>query len=301
MNFKRISSAIASSSLVLLSGIGMNIASTIAFNPLAAQAQSAGQSVNTLRGCFINVPFTGKIAFNPTNKRAQPNTSSAIVGKYSQIGQVVQISGFVLGQAVNDAWDGQPDNMWYRLADGSGYIASAVTSGYPPRCSTTPPVTTTAQKILDAVKRANPEVNYRADSNNTYCNWFAADVLKLLGVEVPRVAGTQSWHFYTSPVFGYGVKPQLAEELYRYFNAGGNGKWRAIDAATAVSRANQGGIVVAAADSPPGGGDGHIAIVIPGGTGTNVRIAQAGLRNSSNISVQEGFGARTPKYFESLK
>jgi hypothetical protein len=299
MKLNRISSAIASLGLIVFSGTGI-IASTVAIAP-PAQAQATGKSVSTLRGCFIDTPFTGRIAYNPTRIRLQPTTASDVVGQYTRIDEVVQYNGIVTGETLPDSWDGKPDNMWYRLPNNRGYMASAVIKGYPPQgnCSTTPP--TTAQKILDAVKRANPEVNYRPDTYNTYCNWFVADVLKILNVELPRVAGDKDWQIYPSPVFGRSIKPFLAEDLYRYFNAGGNGKWRSVDAATAVSRANQGGIVVASIDAPPGGKDGHIAIVIPGGTGTNVRIAQAGARNGSNLSVQEGFGSRTPRYFENIK
>lgn len=189
--------------------------------------------------------------------------------------------------------------MWYRLSDGRGWIASAVTKGYPPRgnCGNSG-VTGSAQQIVDAVNRVNPDVNYRTDGRWTYCNWFAADVLKLLGVNVPRVNSTASWNYYNSPVFGSQQKPWLAENLYTYFSAGGDGKWREVNGADAVNKTNQGRVVVASIGIPPGGSNGHIAIVVPGGSGSNIRVAQAGLRNGKNLSVQEGFGNRTPRYFE---
>ena len=107
------------------------------FSPVIpqAQAQVAGQSVNTLRGCFVNSPFTAKIAFNPTNIRQSASTSALPVGKFTQIGQTIRLSGITTGSTVADAWDGKPDNMWYRLADGPGFVASAVVSGYPTRSS----------------------------------------------------------------------------------------------------------------------------------------------------------------------
>ena len=127
---------------------------------------------------------------------------------------------------------------------------------------------------------------------------FAADVLKLLGVNVPRVSSTASWNYYNSPVFGNQQKPWLAENLYAYFSAGGDGKWREVNATDAVNKSNQGRVIVASVGIPPSGSDGHIAIVVPGDSGSNVRVAQAGLRNGKNLSVQEGFGGRTPRYFE---
>lgn len=136
MKRKKLFASLFSFALIATSNLSM-IAIT-ALSPIStspAHAQSAGQDVNTLRGCFINTPFTGKIAFNPTNIRQKPTRNSPIVGKFTGIGQSVSFSGITTGEDVPEAWDNQPDNMWYRLADGRGWLASAVVSGYPPRGS----------------------------------------------------------------------------------------------------------------------------------------------------------------------
>ncbi len=136
MNIKKTSSGIASALVIFSSGIGLSVVAAIVPSLNSpVQAQTAGQPVSTLRGCFLNVSFTGKIAFNPTNIRQQPSTGSSIVGKFTQVGQAVSFSGITTGNPVADAWDGQQDNMWYRLADGRGWVASAVVSGYPPRAN----------------------------------------------------------------------------------------------------------------------------------------------------------------------
>lgn len=124
-------SRFAAAMLLVSSGVGVNLITLITPAPV----QAAGEQVNTHRGCFLNVPFTGTIAFNPTNIRQQPTTNSPIVDKFPIIGQVVNFSGIGIGDPVNDAWGAGPDNMWYRLADGRGWVASAVIKGYPPRCS----------------------------------------------------------------------------------------------------------------------------------------------------------------------
>ena len=82
--------------------------------------------------------------------------------------------------------------------------------------------------------------------------------------------------------------------LYDFFNSGGGGKWRRVTASEAVDRANNGRVVIAS--SRPN--EGHIAIVRPGSSGSNVRIAQAGKKNEKNMSVTDGFDQITPSYFE---
>ena len=136
MKLKQLSASIASC-LVIASG-GLSLITVTA--PVPAQAQSAGQGVQTLRGCFINSPFTAKIAFNPTNIRQSPSTSAPIVGRFTQVGQIVNFSGITTGTAVPDAWDGVLDNMWYKLGDGT-WVSGAVVSGYPNRGNCYPPST----------------------------------------------------------------------------------------------------------------------------------------------------------------
>lgn len=161
------------------------------------------------------------------------------------------------------------------------------------------------QRILDAVDRVNPDQWYYRPRDitgdyrpETFCNWFAADVLELLGVRLP-INGNQ---LMTKPHPLYGnqnhSKPIGTDGLYSFFRRGGGsyggqnwGGWRHVSATEAVARANEGKAVVASSS-------GHIAVVIPGGTGSNVRIAQAGASNGKNMSVREGFGSITPLYFE---
>jgi len=275
MKIKRFSSIATTAAVIVASNIGMNAASLIA--PVVQPVQAA-----------TCTDFSGRAMFQ-VNVRADKNTSSRVV-KVLNVGPY-QFSGYEMGQAVNDAWTNQPDSRWFKLSDRSGWVASAVINGNPPMGCSPSAVTKPSQggkSVTDAVNRANPDVNYRFDGSWTYCNWFVADVLELLNVPVPRVTRTDQYSTYNSPVFGLRKKPLLAEDFYDYFNNGGGGRWRKVASAEAVTKANSGGVVVAVTKGKPGK-DGHIAIVIPGGTGSNVQIAQAGLRNSKNMSIQDGF------------
>ncbi|MGG6269037.1 CHAP domain-containing protein [Leptolyngbya sp. AN03gr2] len=120
---KRSSSALAATIMITLGGIGMTAAQML--SPIVPQAQAA---------YCQNQSFTARIVFSPTRVRSQPNTQSGVV-KQLQPG-TVQFSTFVYGETIADAWTGQPDNKWFKLADGSGYVASAVVAGYPPNTCT---------------------------------------------------------------------------------------------------------------------------------------------------------------------
>jgi surface antigen len=138
MKISQLVASLASTALISTAGLAPVVLQTL-LTPPPASAQATGQPTNTLRGCFLNTNFNGTIAYNPTNIRQQPTRNSAIVGTFTQIGQVINFNGFTLGEAVPDSWDNQPDNMWYRLADGRGFVASAVTKGYPPRATCNTP------------------------------------------------------------------------------------------------------------------------------------------------------------------
>jgi surface antigen len=146
MKLKHISAAILSTALAISGSVGLN--AIVMVSPIVAPAQAQPNAVSTLRGCFLNEPFDASIAFTPTNIRQQPTTDSpALPNKLSNTGRSMRFSGINLGKAVNDAWDGQPDNMWYRI-DGQGWVAGAVVNGYPRRgdCSVPTPTPTTNGK-----------------------------------------------------------------------------------------------------------------------------------------------------------
>ncbi|BAZ10283.1 hypothetical protein NIES4071_20980 [Calothrix sp. NIES-4071] len=119
MNFKKISSALVAAALIASGSIAINAISL--FTPLTQTAQASTYCKDR--------SFTARALFQ-VNVRADRSTSSRIVrvlnpGTYT-------FNTWEEGQTINDHWTGQPDNKWFRLADGSGWVASAVIAGYPP-------------------------------------------------------------------------------------------------------------------------------------------------------------------------
>lgn len=156
--------------------------------------------------------------------------------------------------------------------------------------------------LIAAINKVNPSQRYYEPHDiggsraaETFCNWYAADVLAQLHVFLPVYKDSDNAGHYPRPHPIYGNqmknKPFSANLLNRYFNAGGEGKWHKVSRREAVAEAGRGGIVVASA--PNSGGSGHIAIVRPDGHGTVVRIAQAGSRCGPNMLLEEGFGGLT--------
>ena len=142
MKLSNFYSNLALAATVSLGSVGVTAGSLLLPNQPVAQAQSA-QGVSTLNGCYSDVAFNATIAFNPTNIRREPTTSSPAVGQFRRVGEVFRFAGVTKGSSVNDAWTGKPDDMWYRVSNYngvSGWVAGAVVKGYPPRatCSTSP-------------------------------------------------------------------------------------------------------------------------------------------------------------------
>jgi hypothetical protein len=156
-----------------------------------------------------------------------------------------------------------------------------------------------AQSILAAVERVNPEQPYYLkhditgdDKPETFCNWFVADALELMGVQLPRYDASAGYYPIPHPLYGNEkrLKPYLATSLHKFLNAGGDGQWEKVNRAKAVTLANQGKVVLASIR-------GHIALVIPGGHGSEVLIAQAGRCCGKKMRLEEGFGRRAVDFF----
>ena len=155
------------------------------------------------------------------------------------------------------------------------------------------------QRILDAVNRLDPEMDYYEPHDvtgdgrpETFCNVYVSDVLYLLGIKLPR---TQEKCPAGNPIMPDDrYMPLMANQLNAYFNDGGGGHWTEVNRQKAVSLANKGNVVVV---SMVEAGHGHIALVIPGGKGDKVHIAQAGHVCSKDMLLEEGFGRNADVQF----
>ncbi|MGC9528395.1 MAG: SH3 domain-containing protein [Limnospira sp.] len=158
------------------------------------------------------------------------------------------------------------------------------------------------RRIFEAIETVNPERSYYRSrdlngdgESETFCNWFVADVLDVLGIQIPRYGPDAHYYPQPHPIYKneQKTKPYSADHLNRFFNEGGGGQWREIDRDTAANLADQGKVVVASVPGSPG----HIALVIPGSSGADVRIAQAGKINGKNLGLEAGFGNKTIEFF----
>ena len=127
-------------------------------------------------------------------------------------------------------------------------------------------------RIIEAIDFINPDVytwiqgewkqfyhRRNLDANpktiETMCNWFAAEVLDKLDIDVPRHEGL----FYPPHLNGQPKKkPHDANYLYDYFQRPTD-KWEDVNAEEAVNAVKSDTVVVASSPGNPG----HIAIVRP--------------------------------------
>lgn len=247
---------------------------------------------------------TGQVTASVLNLRTSPNTSSTILSSFPT-GTLVEILDTVTAGSYSLS-SGGTSNQWHEVKVGTqqGFVAAAfvIETGTPDGTN----------KVLDAIFKVNADHPYyksrdiTADGiKETFCNFFAADVLDQLGIKVPRLDASAGSMMEPHPIYGFDTpfKPFSAEALFKFFesqNASATGKWKLVSpdtankasaqsAAISIARTNK--VVVASFPGVPRSRQGHIAIVRPDSTGTSVRIAQAGRISNNNLALSDGFGS----------
>jgi len=167
----------------------------------------------------------------------------------------------------------------------------------PPSVPTDP---TLPQKIKDMIHAMNVAGNskYLPRNGNTYCNIFAMDFCKKMGVPFPEWL---DWN-KDGKIDDYLNANEAISWLDGSYNKGGvqTGAqlgWKEISSDQAAQYASQGKVVLAGWTNPIASQPGHLAVVRPESTVGNIQIAQAGGSNFEQGSITKGFGSKTPTYF----
>lgn len=168
----------------------------------------------------------------------------------------------------------------------------------------TPPVSPSnpamVQKIKDMIHSMNVTGNsrYLPKNGSTYCNIFAMDFCKKMGIPLPEYL---DWN-KDGRIDDYLNANESISWLNGSYNKGGvqTGPqlgWKTVTADQAAQYASEGKVVVAGWTNPVASQPGHMAIVRPESTPGNIQIAQAGGTNFEKGSITKGFGSRNVSYF----
>lgn len=156
------------------------------------------------------------------------------------------------------------------------------------------------QKIKDLIHSMNVTGNsrYLPKNGDTYCNIFAMDFCKKMGIPLPEYL---DWN-KDGRIDDYLNANESISWLNGSYNKGGvqTGPqlgWKTVTADQAAQYASEGKVVVAGWINPDARLPGHMAIVRPESTAGNIQIAQAGGSNFEKGSVTKGFGSRNVSYF----
>ncbi|MCP2727248.1 CHAP domain-containing protein [Limnofasciculus baicalensis] len=121
---KRLTSAIAATSILTFSALGVKVENA-SIQPLQAVAQTV--SCNTIRPVST---FFATAASSGVNIRSGPSLTASIVGRLAP-NERRDFDAWTYGDIVNDLWLNRPDARWYRLKGTNYWVASGVVYGNP--------------------------------------------------------------------------------------------------------------------------------------------------------------------------
>lgn len=156
------------------------------------------------------------------------------------------------------------------------------------------------KKVKDAIAALDvtQTPRYQPRNGNTYCNIFAMDFCKKMGVPFPEWL---DWN-KDGKIDDYLNANEAISWLNGSYNKGGvqTGAqlgWKTVSAEEAAKYASGGKVVLAGWTNPVASQPGHLAVVRPESTAGNIQIAQAGGKNFDKGPVTQGFGNRPVTYF----
>ncbi len=157
-----------------------------------------------------------------------------------------------------------------------------------------PPVTSMSSMRSQALYRtviqqfaAGNNNRYVASSGYTYCNTFAGDVMRAMGVPLPIKSASDPATIGAAPLYNWLIAGNGWTRIYPATNAA--------DMTRLINHVNAGKPALAATT-------GHVAVVRPyQATNTtsfkDLRLAQAGAQNNNNIRLGNVWTTTTPAFF----
>ncbi len=163
------------------------------------------------------------------------------------------------------------------------------------------------QKVIGVISDLNVEQTIRYKKNHdekfpdaTYCNIFAMDFAKEMGVPLPEYLDLNG----DGKIDDYLNANESVQWLRGTYNnpigstqTGAQLGWKSINADQAAVLASKGYVVIAGWENPVSSQPGHMAVVKPDSIVGELRIAQAGENNFSDGSLNQGFGDRPVEFF----
>ena len=176
-------------------------------------------------------------------------------------------------------WEGEPGQRARYISDPDMPVVADPTKRSP-------------QQIIQVIEYFNVEDSdnnrYWPQPDETYCNIWATDVMRCLRAPLT--------HWVITNEKGKEKRKELdANATFDWLSNPSNG-WRKVSASEAVNSSKNGIPTLLCWKKP--GGIGHIAVVLPKGSTDNVRIAQAGRKNSKDMPLKSSSNfAKNAKFF----
>jgi hypothetical protein len=130
---------------------------------------------------------------------------------------------------------------------------------------------------------------------DTFCNIFLWDWSRCMGAEIPHWVDSEG-----RPVLPAAGKELSANGVCEWLEAHGlEHGWRRIGDRDEANKLAALGVPVCVTWRNVPGKPGHVAVVLPPDKGYTM-IAQAGARNSSRLTLEQGFGSHPVKFWASV-
>ena len=123
---KRLASAIALTSILTLSGVGVSI------HKASIQAMSAVAQTSSCDTKVRQENFSLRVGSSTGINLRSDRRLDARTNQNVAYNQIVDFDGWGYGQSVNDLWRGKPDALWFKLKGQDRWVPSAYMIGYPP-------------------------------------------------------------------------------------------------------------------------------------------------------------------------